>query len=74
MTFEELQKMVTQRFSDLTLMHWKGDDLAICNGPFLSEWRVAIFKHGLSFRPNHDLHDDLIKLANDIRKEYFNVF
>ena len=73
MTFEELQKMVTSRFSDLILIRWQGDDIAICDGPFLSEWRVAIFKYHLSLRPGHELHDDLIKLANDVRKEHYNV-
>ena len=47
--------------------------LYICGGEHLELWRVKITSHQLTFRPGFDIHEDVIALANEIRKDYYNV-
>lgn len=36
-------------------------------------FRIAILPHELKFKKGYEIHPDLILLANDFRKDYFNL-
>lgn len=72
---EKCNTKLSKRFMDMKLVVVSGSNelLAICNSGFEDEWRLAFDKGKIIFRPGHDIHEDLLILANEFRKEYFNV-
>lgn len=72
MNLDSLRQKLKTRFNDLDIVESFGR-LVICNGGYLEMWHIKIDKLTLIFRSGYQLHDDLIILANEIRKEYYNV-
>lgn len=80
---EESRITLEKRFNDLGIVHQienrggtsivKDDVLYICGGEHMELWKIKITSHQMTFRPGFDLHEDLIAIANNIRKDYFNV-
>lgn len=75
MTVEEIKVQLQKRFNDLDVSRLMGkEELYVHSlGGNCLDWRIIICKHELKLRPYHEIHNDLIILANDFRKEYFNV-
>ncbi len=69
---KEIDKKINKRYSDLNVVYNKGL-LVICGGGYLELWSIAIDQNFLHLRRNYQIDDDLLILANEIRKEYFNV-
>lgn len=75
MTIEEMRLQLQKRFNDLDISkaNFKEELFIHSFDKDCFDWRIIICKHELKLRPYHDIHNDLIILANDFRKEYFNV-
>lgn len=61
-------------FSDMGIVEVESNDtVLICSFGESDFWQIEISKYGLTFRRAYEIHDKLILIANEIRKEYYNV-
>lgn len=79
-TVKEMNKKLNQRFSDLKLSTFMDGEVLYVHSIGLEteeyaskNFRIAILPHELKFKKGYEIHPDLILLANDFRKDYFNL-
>lgn len=79
-TVKEMNKKLNQRFSDLKLSTFMDGEVLYVHSIGLEteeyaskNFRIAILPHELKFKKGYEIHPDLILLANEFRRDYFNV-
>lgn len=79
-TVKEMNKKLNQRFSDLKLSAFMDGEVLYVHSIGLEteeyaskHFRIAILPHELKFKKGYEIHPDLILLANEFRRDYFNV-
>lgn len=77
---KEMNTKLHQRFSDLKVSYFMDEEVLYIHSIGLSteeyvskNFRIAILPHELKFKKGYEIHPDLILLANEFRRDYFNV-
>ncbi len=77
LTLEDMRIKLQKRFNDLDIsksnVNTKVELIIHARGGDSFNWRIIVKEHELKLKPYNDIHNDLIILANDFRKVYFNV-